>query len=82
MYGRRPEPTGKRGHPRKRGARIAADDFDCRYHMGDYLVGCQRVLTNLFGNNLIYAYVTQPKKVKRRLFLSTISPKGLHMSCA
>ena len=82
MYGRRPEPTGKRGRPRKRGTRIAVDDFDCRYRMGDYLVGCQRVLTNLFGDNPVYAYVTQPKKGKRRLFLSTISPKGLHMSCA
>lgn len=58
------------------------DDFDCCYHMGEYLVGCRRVLTNLFGTRLVYAYVTQSKKGTRRLFLSTVCPDNLHMSCA
>ena len=82
MYARRPAPTGKRGRPKKRGAKISMDDFDCRYHMGEYLVGCRRVLTNLFGTRLVYAYVTQSKKGTRRLFLSTVCPDNLHMSCA
>ena len=82
MYERRPAPTGKRGRPRKRGARVFMDDFDCRYRMGDYLVGCRRVLTNLFGDCLVYAYVTQSKKGTRRLFLSTVRPSDLRMSCA
>ena len=55
MYERRPAPTGRRGRPRKRGARVFMDDFDCRYRMGDYLVGCRRVLTNLFGDCLRHA---------------------------
>jgi len=82
MYERRPAPTGKRGRPRKHGAKISLNDFDCRYRMGDYLVGCRRVLTNLFGERLVYAYVTQSKKGTRRLFLSTIRPYDLRMSCA
>lgn len=82
MYERRPAPTGKRGRPRKRGARVFMDDFDCRYRIGDYLVGCRRVLTNLFGDCLVYAYVTQSKKGTRRLFLSTVRPSDLRMSCA
>ena len=82
MYERRPAPTGKRGRPRKHGAKISIEDFDCRYRMGDYLVGCRRVLTNLFGERLVYAYVTQSKKGTRRLFLSTVRPSDLRMSCA
>ena len=82
MYERRPAPTGKRGRPRKHGAKISLEYFDCRYRMGDYLVGCRRVLTNLFGDWLVYTYVTQSKKGTRRLFLSTVRPKDLHMSCA
>ena len=82
MYERRPALTGKRGRPRKRGARISLEDFDCHYRMGDYLVGCRRVLTNLFGERLVYAYVTQSKKGTRRLFLSTVRPSDLRMSCA
>ena len=82
MYERRLAPTGKRGRPRKHGAKISIEDFECRYRMGDYLVSCRRVLTNLFGERLIYAYVTQSKKGKRRLFLSTVRPSDLRMSCA
>ena len=52
--------------------------------IGGYYTGVQMVLSNLFGERKIFAYVTSTEKTKgsRRLFLSTVTPVTLSLFCA
>lgn len=85
LYGLPPARTGKRGRPAKRGAKLSLDSFVLSAQKaGGYYTGCQRAMTNLFGDRPVMAYVTATKKDggARRLFLSTILPTELSFSCA
>ena len=86
MYDLPPEPTGKRGRPAKRGRRLSAkDDFELSSQkVGDYHTGVRRVLTNIFGEREVLAYVTSAGKTggSRRLFFSTVFPWQLQVFCA
>jgi hypothetical protein len=80
-----PEPTGKRGRPRKKGARLVIykqEHFNFS-KIGKYFVATRKVITNLFKNNVVYATVTTPaldKAKSYRLFISTVMPEQLeHM---
>ena len=79
-------PTGKRGRPAKRGKRLSiTEDFSLSNEkIGDYYVGVRRVLTNIFGDKCVHAYVTASNKTTetRRLFFSTIAPEAVRMACA
>ena len=79
-------PTGKRGRPAKRGKRLSIlEDFSLSSEkIGDYYVGVRKVLTNLFGDRCVHAYVTAASKTTetRRLFFSTITPQDIRMACA
>jgi len=79
-------PTGKRGRPAKRGKRLSpAEDFSLSAEkIGDYYVGVRKVLTNIFGDRCVHAYVTAGNKTTetRRLFFSTVTPEAIHMACA
>ena len=65
-------PTGKRGRPAKRGKRLSiTEDFSLSNEkIGDYYVGVRRVLTNIFGDKCVHAYVTASNKTTetRRIF--------------
>lgn len=86
IYDLPPAPTGKRGRPAKRGKRlsITEDFFLSAEKTGDYYVGIRKVLTNIFGDRYVYAYVTASNKTTgtRRLFFSTIAPEAIRMACA
>ena len=86
IYDLTPQPTGKKGRPAKRGKRLSPDaDFILSDEKtGDYYVGSRRVLTNLFGQREVLAYVTASGKTQgsRRLFFSTVFPHQLQIFCA
>lgn len=86
MYDLAPRPTGKRGRPAKHGRRLSpADDFTLSNEkIGDYYTGVRRVLTNLFGEREVLAFITSTEKVdgSKRLFFSTIFPEQLQIFCA
>lgn len=86
IYDLAPQPTGKKGRPAKHGNRLSPDnDFTLSDEkVGEYYIGARRVLTNLFGQREVYAYVTASEKMKgsRRLFFSTIFPHQLQIFCA
>ena len=71
--------TGKKGRPRVRGKRLSPKDFSLKEVPGsEYLAGCQRVKTMLFGKREVWAIVTKSEKgSQRRLFLCTKNPKEL-----
>ena len=52
--------------------------------IGDYYTGVRRVLTKIFGNREVLAYVTATEKEHgtKRLFFSTIFPEDLQIFCA
>ena len=80
MYDLPPAPTGKRGRPRKYGKRISLKDFNMRTPQnGDWKIGVRPVLTRLWGERVVYAYVTAPKKGgdSRRLFFCTKNPEEI-----
>jgi len=80
LYNLPPEPTGKRGRPRKHGERLSLEQFELsKPKHGDYKIGTRQVITNLWKDRKVYALVTFPKKGKgtHRLFLSTIDPKEI-----
>lgn len=85
LYDLPPAPTGKRGRPAKRGKRLSIrEDFSLSTEkIGDYYVGVRQVLTNLFGDRYVHAYVTANHKATktRRLFFSTITPEAICMAC-
>ena len=51
---------------------------------GDYYISVRKVLTNIFGDRCVHAYVTASNKttMTRRLFFSTIAPESICMACA
>lgn len=80
LYDLPPEPTGKRGRPRKRGKRLSLEQFVLSEPKhGNYKIGTRQVITNLWKNRKVHALVTFPKtgKGSYRLFLSTIDPKEI-----
>ena len=86
IYDLAPEKTGKRGRPAKHGKRLSLeDDFSLSDEkIGDYFIGVRRVLSNLFGEREILAFVTSTKNTEgsKRLFFSTIFPEQISMFCA
>ena len=86
IYDLAPQPSGKKGRPAKHGKRLSPDnDFTLSDEkVGEYYIGARRVLTNLFGQREVLAYVTAPEKTQgtRRLFFSTIFPHQLQIFCA
>lgn len=77
MYELPPAPTGKRGRPRKYGKRIYLEDFELSTpQSADWKIGVRPVLTRLWGERVVYAFVTAPKKGgdSRRLFFCTKKP--------
>ena len=86
IYDLPPQPTGKKGRPAKHGKRLSPDgDFVLSDEkVGDYYIGARRVLTNLFGQREVLAYVTASGKLQgsRRLFFSTIFPHQMQVFCA
>ena len=86
MYGLAPQPTGHRGMPAKHGRRlsIGTDFILSAEKIGGYHIGSRHVLTNIFGEREVLAYVTSTKRTggARRLFFSTISPSQLQIFCA
>ena len=81
-----PEKTGKRGRPAKHGKKLSIyDDFELSDgKIGNYFIGYRKVISNIFSDLTIMAYVTASNKTGsgRRLFLSTINPADIHISCA
>lgn len=86
IYDLAPQPTGKRGRPAKHGKRLSPEeDFVLSDEKtGDYYIGVRRVLTNIFGDREVLAYVTSSEKgsSSRRLFFSTIFPDQMQIFCA
>lgn len=59
IYDLAPQPTGKKGRSAKHGKRLSPDDFTLSDEkVGEYYIGARRVLTNLFGQREVLAYVT------------------------
>ncbi len=86
IYDLPPARTGKRGRPAKHGKKLSIDeDFQLSDgKIGDYFIGFRRVLTNIFGQREVTAYVTASKKEggSKRLFFSTVFPEQLQVFCA
>ncbi len=86
IYDLPPAPTGKKGRPKKHGRRLSIhEDFVLSAEkIGGYYTASRRVLTNIFGERQVLAYVTSTEKEKgsRRLFFSTIFPHQLDIFCA
>ena len=86
IYDLPPAPSGKRSRPAKRGGRLSVmEDFSVSQEkIGGYYIGVRTVLTNLFGDRKVLAYVTSAEKNSqtRRLFFSTILPMDLQIFCA
>lgn len=86
MYDLAPERTGRRGRPAKHGKRLSVEtDFPLSDEKIDgYYAGVRRVLTKIFGDREVLAYVTAAEKGHgtKRLFFSTIFPEELQTSCA
>ncbi len=86
IYDLAPQPTGRKGRPSRHGRRLSPEeDFDLSSErIGDYYMGVRRVLTNLFGQREVLAYVTASEKAQgsRRLFFSTIFPQQMQIFCA
>lgn len=81
LYNLPGERTGKRGRPRIRGERIDIHSIHLEKPKGaNYYMGCMEVMTNLWKNRHVYAYVTAlnpEKNSSRRLFLCTVPAEGL-----
>lgn len=86
IYDLPPVPTGKRGRPAKRGEKLSVmEDFTLSDEkIGGYYTGVRTVLTNIFGERKVLAYVTSAEKNSntRRLFFSTVFPIDLQLFCA
>ena len=86
MYDLAPPKSGKRGRPAKHGKRLSIeDDFSLSDEkIGDYYIGVRRILSNLFGEREILAFVTSTGTAgsSRRLFFSTVFPEQISMFCA
>ena len=61
------------------------DDFSfSEEKIGDYYIGVRRVLSNIFGEREVLAFVTSTGNTGSvgRLFFSTVFPEQLTMFCA
>ena len=86
IYDLPPAPTGKKGRPKKHGRRLSIykDFVMSAEKIGGYYTASRRVLTNIFGERQVLAYVTstEQREGSRRLFFSTIFPYQLDIFCA
>ena len=86
IYDLAPPKTGKRGRPAKHGKRLSIEeDFSLSNEkIGDYYIGVRHVLSNLFGERKVLAFVTSTENAgsSRRLFFSTVFPEQISMFCA
>ena len=82
MYDFPPNRSGKRGRPAKHGVRLSCADFKLCSRYKKYSVGHRRVLTNIFGDATVHAYVTETASGSRRLFFCTVNPVDIHLSFA
>ena len=86
IYDLAPPKTGKRGRPAKHGKRLSIDDdFSLSDEKnGDYFIGVRRVLSNLFDECEVLAFVTSTGNTNssKRLFFSTVFPEQISMFCA
>lgn len=86
IYDLAPPKTGKRGRPAKHGKRLSVeDDFSLSDEkIGDYFIGVRRVLSNLFGEREVLAFVTSTGHTNssKRLYFSTVFPEQITMFCA
>ena len=83
IYDLAPAKTGKRGRPAKYGKRLSLEeDFSLSEEkIGDYFLGVRRVLSHLFGEREILAFVTSAGNHKR-LFFSPVFPEQISIFCA
>ena len=83
MYDPAPARTGRRGRPAKHGKQLSVEtDFTLsNKKIGDYYTGVRRVLTKIFGDREVLAYVTATEKEHgtKRLFFSTVFPEDLQI---
>ena len=77
-----PAPTGKRGRPAKRGKKLSFDDFTPDYEYDGFKTAHRRVLTNIFGDKPVHAYVTESASGSHRLFFCTTEPDSIRMDLA
>lgn len=79
MYDLPPEHSGKRGRPKKYGSRLSPDQFELKEFPKEHLkIGMKPVLTKLWKDRKVFAYVTEPKEGgSRRLFLCTKNPDDI-----
>ena len=85
LYELPPKLSGKRGRPKKHGERLSLEDISLsEQRIAGYYTGVQMVVSNLFRERKIFAYVTSTEAIggSRRLFLSTITPATLSLFCA
>jgi len=80
MYDLPPARSGKRGRPAKRGVRLSCADFDLSSRYKKYNVGHRQVLTNIFGDAVVHAYVTKAASGSHRLFFCTANPADIDLS--
>lgn len=70
----------------KKGDRLSVlHDFQLSAEkIGEYYIGFRKVMTNLFNDHPVYAYVTASTKTSdtRRLFFCTVDPNCIRISCA
>ena len=81
LYDLPPARTGKRGRPRKRGERLGLDSISmARPEGADYFMGKRQVITNLWKDQPVYAFVTATSLEDQssfRLFLCTVAPEDI-----
>ena len=82
MYDLPPEKSGKRGRPRKHGEKLSLQDFELTdVDNTDFCIGVKKVLTNIFGDKVVFAIVTKSKKTNSyRLFFSTTFPENFNFN--
>lgn len=78
MYDLCPEPTGKRGRPRKKGAKLSYKDFEYTKE-GDYYIATKKVLTNLFSEPIIVTVTTTDlnKFSSVRVYVCSVEPSDI-----
>lgn len=86
IYDLAPQPTDRRGRPARHGRQLSMEsDFTLSVErIRDYYIGVRRILTNIFSQGEILAYVKASEKVQgsRRLFFNTIFPHQMQIFCA
>ncbi|MBV7271873.1 transposase [Clostridium sp. PL3] len=78
MYDLCPEPTGKRGRPRKKGLKFNIRDFDYTKE-NDYYIATKKVLTNLFNEPVMVIVTTTDveKFSSVRVYICSIEPSDI-----